>query len=62
VSKKASELWRKLPAEDRRHWDEEALKEKKRYVAEKEVYTGPVSYLNLFTLLICFSCRNRLER
>lgn len=41
VSKKASELWRELPAEDRRHWDEEALKEKKRYVAEKEVYTGP---------------------
>lgn len=41
VSKKASELWRKLPVEDRLHWDAEAAKEKKRYIAEKESYKGP---------------------
>jgi len=43
VSKKASELWRKLSAHERIHWDVEAAKEKKRYLAEKELYTGPVS-------------------
>lgn len=43
VSKKASELWRNLPAEERSHWNKEAAKEKKRYIAEKELYTGPVS-------------------
>lgn len=41
VSKKASELWRNLGAGERSHWDNEAAKEKKRYIAEKESYTGP---------------------
>lgn len=43
VSKKASELWRNLAKEDRLHWDKEAAKEKLRYIAEKELYKGPVS-------------------
>lgn len=43
MSKKASELWRNLAKEDRLHWDQEAAKEKKRYIAEKELYKGPVS-------------------
>jgi len=46
VSKKASELWRNLSAQDRLHWDKEAAKEKERYTAEKELYKGPVSYLS----------------
>lgn len=41
VSKKASQLWKALSAEDRVHWDKEAAKEKQRYLAEKESYTGP---------------------
>lgn len=41
VSKRASEMWKTLSAEDRLHWDNEAAKEKQRYLAEKEVYTGP---------------------
>lgn len=45
MSKKASELWRNLSAQDRLHWDKEAAKEKERYTAEKELYKGPVSYL-----------------
>ena len=49
VSKRASEMWKTLSAEDRLHWDNEAAKEKQRYLAEKEVYTGPVSLiLNTF--------------
>jgi hypothetical protein len=51
VSKKASELWRKLSAQDRLHWDKEAAKEKERYTAEKELYKGPVSYLIFITIL-----------
>ena len=43
VSKRASQRWKSLSAEDRLHWDNEAAKEKQRYLAEKEVYTGPVS-------------------
>lgn len=41
VSKKASEMWKSLSAEERLHWDNEAAKEKARYIAEKEIYTGP---------------------
>lgn len=49
VSKKASEMWKALSAEDRLHWDNEAVKEKQRYLVEKEAYTGPVSLqLNFF--------------
>lgn len=50
MSKKASELWRKLSAQDRLHWDTEAAKEKERYNAEKELYKGPVSYLIFITI------------
>jgi len=45
VSKRASEMWKSISAEDRLHWDNEAAKEKQRYLAEKKVYTGPVSRL-----------------
>jgi len=41
VSKRASEMWKSISAEDRLHWDNEAAKEKQRYLAEKKVYTGP---------------------
>ena len=41
LSKRASELWRALSAEDRQHWDNEALKEKERYKIENALYNGP---------------------
>jgi len=41
VSKKASELWKALSPEERKHWDDIALKDKQRYMAEKANYTGP---------------------
>jgi hypothetical protein len=43
VSKRASELWKKISDEERAFWDKEAEKEKRRYIIEKESYTGPVS-------------------
>ena len=51
VSKRASEMWKALSAEDRLHWDNEAAKEKQRYLAEKEVYTGPVSFSSFYIFL-----------
>lgn len=41
VSKIASQMWKNLSAEDRAYWDEESLKDKKRYDSEKLAYTGP---------------------
>lgn len=41
VSKKASAIWRTLSDAERAYWDNEADKEKKRYITEKESYTGP---------------------
>jgi len=41
VSKRASELWKATTTEERQHWDNEAMKEKERYMAEKADYTGP---------------------
>jgi len=40
ISKKASELWKVLSAEDRQYWDDKAMKEKSRYMVEKATYTG----------------------
>lgn len=34
-------MWKGLSPEERLHWDNEALKEKARYLAEKAAYTGP---------------------
>lgn len=41
VSKRASQMWKALPSKEREHWDNEAAKEKQRYLEEKEAYTGP---------------------
>lgn len=41
VSKRSAEMWRKLPTEERAHWDEVAAKDKQRYMVEKATYTGP---------------------
>lgn len=41
ISKKSSELWRKLPPEERAIWDEKAAADKARYNMEKLQYTGP---------------------
>jgi len=40
VSKKASELWKTLSVKDRQYWDDEAAKERERYMAEKAAYNG----------------------
>lgn len=44
VSKRASKMWKEISAKERMYWDRMAEKEKERYVAEKEVYDGPVSF------------------
>ena len=44
MSKRASEIWKTLSNKERAYWDQEADKEKQRYIIEKESYTGPVSY------------------
>jgi len=41
VSKKSSELWKKLSPEERAHWDARAEKDKERFMNEKAAYTGP---------------------
>jgi len=41
VSKRASRMWKLISAEERKHWDGEAAKEKIRYEKEKESYQGP---------------------
>lgn len=41
VSKKSSQLWKSLPAEERAYWDERADQDKQRYLREKDAYTGP---------------------
>jgi len=41
VSKKSSELWKKLSPEERAHWDARAEKDKERFMLEKAAYTGP---------------------
>ena len=40
VSKRASELWKGLSAQERSYWDNQAYQEKQRYVVEKAAYTG----------------------
>jgi hypothetical protein len=37
-------MWKEISAKERMYWDRMAEKEKERYVAEKEVYDGPVSF------------------
>lgn len=41
-------MWKLISAEERKHWDGEAAKEKIRYEKEKESYHGPVSILNSY--------------
>eukprot|EP00588_Corethron_pennatum_P010583 CAMPEP_0194273836 /NCGR_PEP_ID=MMETSP0169-20130528/7089_1 /TAXON_ID=218684 /ORGANISM="Corethron pennatum, Strain L29A3" /LENGTH=330 /DNA_ID=CAMNT_0039016901 /DNA_START=285 /DNA_END=1277 /DNA_ORIENTATION=- len=41
ISKRISQVWHSLPANERAHWDKEAEEDKKRYEAEKAEYTGP---------------------
>ena len=40
ISKRTSELWRKLSLEQRAHWEEKSLKDKERFEAEESTYTG----------------------
>jgi len=41
VSKKSSELWKKLSTDERALWDARAEKDKQRFMNEKAAYTGP---------------------
>mmetsp|Transcript_13869 Transcript_13869/g.15639 ORF Transcript_13869/g.15639 Transcript_13869/m.15639 type:complete len:400 (+) Transcript_13869:148-1347(+) len=41
ISKRSSEKWKSLSAEDRAYWDAKAEADKERYNIEKEKYTGP---------------------
>ena len=41
VAKLVSEAWKKLPAEEKAHWEERARKDKVRYEIEKSLYSGP---------------------
>lgn len=34
-------MWNKLSTEDRRHWDDLAMKERRQYAIEKAAYNGP---------------------
>ncbi len=41
ISKRSSEKWKSLSAEERAVWDAKADADKERYKMEKERYTGP---------------------
>lgn len=41
ASKKSSQLWKTLSAEERAYWDEKGEQDKQRYLREKNAYTGP---------------------
>ena len=41
ISKRSSQKWKLLSADERAIWDEKAEKDKERYNQEKERYTGP---------------------
>eukprot|EP00551_Chaetoceros_affinis_P020182 CAMPEP_0203717114 /NCGR_PEP_ID=MMETSP0092-20131115/1697_1 /ASSEMBLY_ACC=CAM_ASM_001090 /TAXON_ID=426623 /ORGANISM="Chaetoceros affinis, Strain CCMP159" /LENGTH=437 /DNA_ID=CAMNT_0050595877 /DNA_START=52 /DNA_END=1365 /DNA_ORIENTATION=- len=41
VSKRSSQLWKALSAEERAYWNERAEQDKLRYLKEKNEYTGP---------------------
>jgi len=41
VSKRSAEKWRNLSPEERGYWEDEAAKDKQRYMREKAAYTGP---------------------
>jgi high mobility group protein B1 len=41
ISKRSSEMWKSLSAEERAIWDAKAEEDKERYKLEKEKYTGP---------------------
>eukprot|EP00529_Nitzschia_sp_RCC80_P013178 CAMPEP_0113516192 /NCGR_PEP_ID=MMETSP0014_2-20120614/41398_1 /TAXON_ID=2857 /ORGANISM="Nitzschia sp." /LENGTH=596 /DNA_ID=CAMNT_0000412913 /DNA_START=275 /DNA_END=2065 /DNA_ORIENTATION=- /assembly_acc=CAM_ASM_000159 len=41
ISKESAQMWKKLTPEEKSHWDHVAAKDKERYEAEKEAYTGP---------------------
>lgn len=41
VSKKSSQMWKALPANERAYWDGCAEQDKQRYLREKSEYTGP---------------------
>ena len=40
ISKRSAEKWKTLPAEEKAHWDEMAAEDKRRFMAEKAMYTG----------------------
>jgi hypothetical protein len=54
ISKRSAELWKNLPPQERAHWDEVAAKDKARYNAEKQTYTGPYVTFQLIVLVLCF--------
>jgi len=41
VAKKVAEIWRSLTDDEKKHWEQEAEKDKQRYQEEKANYTGP---------------------
>jgi len=41
VAKKVAEVWRNLTSDEKKHWEEEAERDKQRYQEEKANYTGP---------------------
>ena len=41
VSKRSSQMWKNLSADEREKWDDVARKDKERYMNEKASYTGP---------------------
>ena len=41
ISKESAQMWKNLTPEEKSHWDDVAAKDKERYEAEKEAYTGP---------------------
>lgn len=41
ISRESAQMWKNLTADEKAHWDDVAAKDKERYMAEKEAYTGP---------------------
>jgi hypothetical protein len=41
ISKRPAAIWHNLPSNERAHWDDLSAQDKKRYLAQKDAYTGP---------------------
>lgn len=53
VAKKVAQSWKCLSEEERSKWEEIARKDKERYMAEKEAYTG-VSFVHCVFMYLVF--------